>query len=331
MLVKLGCIVTVCRITAVTTIYIALVMPASTKALYLAPQSCSWCLRTIATRSLVDLVPGRNPAPSLFSFTLLQRNLKISKRQLQTSSVSFGRGSKQKFKEKEKESSDAKDDVALSIPEPDDYSALHSAIEQAHEKLRAELVKIKVGGTARDLEGIESIRIRIPDDGDRQGSSGVVGDFASVIPRGRNVHVIVGSKEVCLNIFFLLQDVCSMYSDFIQDVKYVRSALSQPPHNLNPQPLPTDPLTLNISIPPVTTEARTSAAEVASQKAEGALYAIREARGAHKKRLRAWELSRQITTDTLRGTEKEMEKINENAVNAVKKMVEQSKIRLLGK
>lgn len=54
------------------------------------------------------------------------------------------------------------------------------------------------------------------------------------------------------------------------------------------------------------------------------MFALREARGAQRKRLRAMELGKQVGPDDLRRAEKEMEKLNEKAVQEGKKLVESS-------
>ena len=113
-------------------------------------------------------------------------------------------------------------------------------------------------------------------------------------------------------------------------MKAITSALSAPPHNLNPQPSPTEPLTLTIPLPPITQESRQGAAKVAGQKGEAALFALREARGAHKKRLNKLSVGRLVGPDELRRAEKEMEKANEGAVAQAKKMIEEGKRRVMG-
>ena len=53
---------------------------------------------------------------------------------------------------------------------------------------------MKAGGAGRDPESIENIRVRLAKDG--KGDSVKLGDAASVVPRGKNVLVIVGEKDV---------------------------------------------------------------------------------------------------------------------------------------
>ena len=99
-------------------------------------------------------------------------------------------------------------------------------------------------------------------------------------------------------------------------------ALTNSSENLNPTSSPTDPLTILVPIPPTTKESREAAKAVASKKGEEAMFVLREARGAQRKRLRAMELGRQVGPDDARKVEKEMEKLNEKAVAEGKKMVE---------
>ena len=107
------------------------------------------------------------------------------------------------------------------------------------------------------------------------------------------------------------------------------SALAQPPHSLNPQASPTEPLTLTIPLPPVTQESRQEAARAVGQKGEAALFAMREARGAQRKKLRALELGKMVGPDELRRAEKEVDKVNEGAVAEAKKTVEEGKRRVI--
>lgn len=62
--------------------------------------------------------------------------------------------------------------------------------------------------------------------------------------------------------------------------------------------------------------------ELASQKGEAALFALREARGAQRKRLRALELGKKVGPDEMKKALAEMEKVNERAVGEGKKLVE---------
>ena len=108
------------------------------------------------------------------------------------------------------------------------------------------------------------------------------------------------------------------------------SALASSSENLSPTNSPTDPLTILVPIPPTTQESREAAKALAAKKGDEALVALREARGAEKKRLRAMELGRQVGPDDFRRAEKDMEKINEKAMGEAKKLVEGARRGLEG-
>lgn len=56
-------------------------------------------------------------------------------------------------------------------------------------------------------------------------------------------------------------------------------------------------------------------------KEQEALFAVREARGAQRKRLRAMELGKQVGPDELRRAEGDLERRNERVVGEVKEVV----------
>lgn len=75
--------------------------------------------------------------------------------------------------------------------DPFDHSDYKAAIKRAHEHLKSELAKIKAGG--RSAESIEGVKVRLV----KEGKETVpLRDVASVVPRGRNVAVLVGEKDV---------------------------------------------------------------------------------------------------------------------------------------
>lgn len=77
--------------------------------------------------------------------------------------------------------------------DPFDFTGYEAAILRAHENLESELAKIKAGG--RNPESIENVKVKLNKE---KGSKETVklGDLASVVPRGRNVGVLVGEKDV---------------------------------------------------------------------------------------------------------------------------------------
>lgn len=95
-------------------------------------------------------------------------------------------------------------------------------------------------------------------------------------------------------------------------------------------PSSTTQLEIHVPIPPTTTESRQTASGVATQKGEGALFALNQARSAEKKRLRALHLAKKVGPDDLRRAEKEMEKINKDSQAAMEKLVKERKRTLEG-
>ena len=83
--------------------------------------------------------------------------------------------------------------------DPFDFSDLEAAVSRAHERLKHDLSKIKAGG--KDPEVIENVRVRLTK-GEKQTVK--LGDVASVVPRGRNVAVLVGEKDVSISFAALL-------------------------------------------------------------------------------------------------------------------------------
>ena len=67
-------------------------------------------------------------------------------------------------------------------------------MSRAHERLKNDLSKIKAGG--KDPEVIENVRVRLSK---AEKETVKLGDVASVVPRGRNVAVLVGEKDVSIS------------------------------------------------------------------------------------------------------------------------------------
>ena len=67
-------------------------------------------------------------------------------------------------------------------------------MSRAHERLKHDLSKIKAGG--KDPEVIENVRVRL---NKAEKETVKLGDVASVVPRGRNVAVLVGEKDVSIS------------------------------------------------------------------------------------------------------------------------------------
>lgn len=106
-----------------------------------------------------------------------------------------------------------------------------------------------------------------------------------------------------------------------QHLKPVLSALATLP-SLTYTTSPTDPLTLTIAVPPVTAESREVAKKQAGKKGEEALFALREARGAQRKRHRGMELGNLVVPDELRRAGREVERMSEGAAGEARGLVE---------
>ncbi|KAI4171402.1 MAG: hypothetical protein LQ343_004258 [Gyalolechia ehrenbergii] len=187
--------------------------------------------------------------------------------------------------------------------DPTDFSTFESEIERIVTGLRNEVRKIRPGGLS--VEDVESVKVTLkkaggPDKGEKFTVKMV--EMAQVVPRGRVMVVLVGEKE---------------------HVKPLLTALASSPLSINPLPPSTDtPLELHIPIPPTTTESRQQALAQVSAKGDQALFALREARGAEKQRLRRLLLARKVGPDMLRRGGKLLEKVNERGMGEVKKVVQ---------
>ncbi|KAL8778404.1 MAG: hypothetical protein Q9213_007430 [Squamulea squamosa] len=243
--------------------------------------------------------------------------------------------------------------------DPTDFSTLENEISKIVENLREEVRAIKPGGV--NVEAVEDAKVvlKVMDrvDGSRKGTpkgrirgperegggGGVkvvvkVRDLCQVVPRGRTLVLMVGEKEVCissrLRFASVALDLWGMLTTMDQHIKPITTAISAAPLSLTPQSPPASTtssqqaLEIHIPIPPTTGESRSNALKFVSQKGESALFALREARGVQKKRLRQLDLSGKIRPDLLRTAEKKLEKVNEGGVASVKQVVEEKKKRL---
>ena len=75
-----------------------------------------------------------------------------------------------------------------------DFSGLESSILKSLEKLAHDLSQLRAGGRFNP-ETLEALRVQL----DKTSKETVrLSDLAQVVPRGRNISVVVGDKEVCL-------------------------------------------------------------------------------------------------------------------------------------
>ena len=100
--------------------------------------------------------------------------------------------SEAKEKIKEKIAPASKSNTLAESDDPYDFSSLNEKIEKSHEKLKDDLAKLRTGGRFNP-EALESIRVSLNKDSKE---SIKLADLAQVIPKGRNVQVLVGDKDV---------------------------------------------------------------------------------------------------------------------------------------
>ncbi|KAI4179612.1 MAG: hypothetical protein LQ348_005363, partial [Seirophora lacunosa] len=175
---------------------------------------------------------------------------------------------------------------SLDYANPSDFSALEANIETIVAGLRDNVKRIKPGGV--DVEAVGDVRVTLKKPGGRSSSS----SSSSSDKGGKGARDVVKVGELAQ-----------------VHVRPLTTALAASPLALNAQPPSTHaPLELHIPIPPTTTESRHAALSAVSAKGEAALFALREARGAQKKRLRQLKLAAKVGPDSMRRAEKELEK-----------------------
>ncbi|KAF2276653.1 ribosome recycling factor [Westerdykella ornata] len=184
-----------------------------------------------------------------------------------------------------------------------DVSVLEAAILRAIERLTHELAQLRAGGRLNP-NVVENLRVQLGTAKD--GKETVrLGDIAQVIPKGRFLNVMVSEKD---------------------HIKPVTSAIYASNHNLAPQqPHPDAPLTIPVPIPPPTGESRQAALEAAQKAAEQADKAIQNARAAHHKKLRKFELEKAVLPDDLQKAKKRMEEVVKKGHGEVKHIVDGAK------
>ncbi|KKY26433.1 putative ribosome recycling factor domain-containing protein [Phaeomoniella chlamydospora] len=113
--------------------------------------------------------------------------------------------------------------------------------------------------------------------------------------------------------------------DLATNLRAVTNTIGTSQHSLNPIPDPESALTLNVDIPPPTTESRNAVKHAAKELMETANHAIRQVRGDYQKKLRKLELDKKtrVPKDEMVRAHKEMEKKNEAAVKEVKRIYEE--------
>lgn len=104
------------------------------------------------------------------------------------------------------------------------------------------------------------------------------------------------------------------------------SAIAASSHSLTPAtPEPSNPLTIQIPLPPPTGESRRAAIEDAAKATERADKSVQSARQEHNKRLRKFELNRDVLPDDLQKAKKRMEEVIKKGHAEIKRISDGAK------
>ena len=197
---------------------------------------------------------------------------------------------------------------------------MEGEIAQAIERLKSDLSKLRAGGRFNP-EVVENLRVQ-PDKSSNQTVR--LSDLAQVIPKGRQVQIIVGEKDVRTHLpEYTIHDPAHK----TQHLKPISSSIQSSSLSLTPQPDPTgtNPLLLILNIPPPTAESRKQALDEANKAGDKAGTAVRDARGRKQKKLRAMEVGKSVRPDDLKKARAQMEKVVEKGSGDVKKVVEEKR------
>ncbi|KAF2130502.1 ribosome recycling factor [Dothidotthia symphoricarpi CBS 119687] len=184
-----------------------------------------------------------------------------------------------------------------------DVSGLEIAILRAIEKLTHELGQLR-GGSRMNPEIIEELKVQLGTG--KEGKETVrLGDIAQVVPRGRMLNIVCGEED---------------------HIKSITSAIASSPHSLTPlTPESVNPLTIQVPLPPPTGETRRAAVESAIKASERADKLIQTARQEHNKRLRKYELNKDVLPDDLQKAKKRMEEVIKKGHTEVKRITDGAK------
>ena len=266
-----------------------------------------------------------------------------------TTSSLLRKGAKQ-VREQQQQQQQLKSSSTSAAEDPSDLSGLEAGIGAVLEQLIAELSKLRAGGRFNP-QLIEDLRVQLSNKGRKE--SARLGDLAQVVPRGgRMVGVIVGEEDVSFGnrpsgapfnptdgsiLRFPaapLQRAWTSVDSSPQHVKPITTALLSSPYSLNPNASAApstngppggqspNPLEILVPLPPPTQESRQQALDAATKAGETAQQAVRQARGAQQKKLRAMQLARTARPDDLRRAGEKMEKVVRERGKEVERVVE---------
>lgn len=204
-----------------------------------------------------------------------------------------------------------------------DVSGLESQILKAIEKLTHELSQLRSGGKLNP-DIVESLKVQLGTAG--HGKETVrLGDIAQVVPRGRVLNVICGEEGVCSDSIRGME-LQHVQANIYQHIKPITTAIAASPHSLTPlAPEPSNPLTIQVPLPPPTGESRRAAVESAVKAAERADKLIQQARQEHNKKLRKYDVNREVLPDDLQKAKKLMEDVVKKGHVEVKRISDGAK------
>ncbi|KAF2994157.1 hypothetical protein E8E13_000436 [Curvularia kusanoi] len=184
-----------------------------------------------------------------------------------------------------------------------DMSELESSILKAMEKLTHDLAQLRSGGRLNP-DIVESLKVTLGTS--TTGKETVrLGDIAQVVPRGRVFNVICGDDT---------------------HIKPITSAIASSPHSLTPlAPEQSNPLTIQVPLPPPTGDSRRDAIEAARRAGDKADAGIQRARQEHNKLVRKYELNKEVRPDDVQKSKKRMEEVVKKGHEEVKRIADGAK------
>ncbi|KAK5195501.1 ribosome-recycling factor [Exophiala xenobiotica] len=198
--------------------------------------------------------------------------------------------------------------------DPYDFTELNAGIAKAVARLKDALVKTRDAGRITP-EMVESFPVELNVKGAAAHGSKPhheqqrLGDIASVVQKGGRMVQVYCSEEA--------------------HVKPISSAIQASQHSLVPQHDASNPLLINIPVPPATAETRQQAKEEAKKVYDRASQDVRNARGDEQKRFRKMELGKMVVEDELRKAHKQMEDVVKKGQDECKKVYEAA-VKALG-
>ena len=111
----------------------------------------------------------------------------------------------------------------------------------------------------------------------------------------------------------------------LQHAKAISSAILKSDLNLTPQPDSQNPLQLNVQLPTATAESRQATVKTASDLADKANTAVRNARGVQQKKLRSMQVGKVVRPDELKKASDRMEKVVADGSTEVRRILDNAK------